>query len=85
MIGSWFSDALHKTVRVIAGHGNDPGTPDTRRYGYDPAAVSDAVVRDLQAAPPVTAANPQGQLILAGVAGVALIYLFRKKKAAPHA
>lgn len=82
-MGSWLSDALHKTVRVIAGHGNDPGTPDTRKYGYDPAAVSDAVVKQLETAPPVTTASPGMQALVLAGAGLAVVYLFSKKPAAP--
>lgn len=84
-MGSWLSDAFHKTVRVIAGHGNDPGTPDTRKYGYDPNAVSDAVVKDLQMAPPVTAASPNAQALILAGAGLAVLYLFHKPKPAAPA
>lgn len=79
--GSWLSDAIHTTVGWVAGHGNVPGTPDTRKYGYDPNAVSSAVVADLQAAPQVTS-NPQGQLILLGLAGLGVLLLASHGKTA---
>lgn len=80
MIGSWLSDALHKTTRVIAGHGNDIGTPETRKFGYDPAAVSAAVAADLALGPQTGAANPAGQAILLAGAGLAVLLLFSKPR-----
>lgn len=80
MMGSWLSSALHSTGNWIVGQGNSPGTPETRKYGYDRAEVATAVVKQLEAAPPVTA-NPQGQLMLAGAAALGLLVLFRHKKA----
>lgn len=80
MMGSWFSEAMHSVGNWVAGNGNSPGTPETRKYGYDRQAVSDAVVAQLQTAPPVPATDPRGELILAGAAVLGLIVLFRHKK-----
>lgn len=81
MMGSWLSSAVHSVANWAVGKGNAPGTPTTRKLGYDPQAVSTAVVSQLQSAPNVSGTNPQGEIVLAGAALVGLILLFRHKKA----
>jgi hypothetical protein len=75
-MGSWLSSLKNKVVGVVAGKGNTPGTPTTRKYGYDPDAVAKAVAANIlaqQNAPQGLTQN-QKTLIAAG-ASVALILL----------
>lgn len=75
MMGSWLSSALDAIGGVVAGDGNTPGTPDTRKYGYDPTQVgqASAILLSQPAAP-----NVQQELLVLGVAGIGLILLLRK-------
>lgn len=74
MMGSWLSSAFHSVGSWVAGDGNAPGSPDTRKYGYDPAQVGAASAALLnQPAPP----SVQGELLLMGAAGLGLILLLR--------
>jgi len=72
-MGSWFSKAIKKTVGWVAGKGNTPGTPNTRKLGYEPDEVAAAVARNIQNAPPVAANNQQAQMLLLGGAGAVLL------------
>jgi len=75
-MGSWLSSGIKKVVGVVVGKGNTPGTPETRKYGYDRAEVAAAVAQNLATDTSTNpATNPQGKLILAGAAGVALLLL----------
>lgn len=74
-LGSWLSSLVHDVGGWVAGDGNTPGTPDTRKYGYDVAQVGQASALYLsQPAPP----SVQGELLLGGAAIVALVLLLRK-------
>lgn len=65
-----------KIAGWVAGDGNEPGSPESRRYGYEPDQVADAVVLTLaQPAPP----DVQKELLVMAVAGVGLILLLRQR------
>lgn len=75
MFGSWLSSALHSVGGWVGGDGNTPGNSDTRSLGYDSDEVAKAVAIELsQPAGP----NVQQELLVGGVAVVALIFLLRK-------
>jgi hypothetical protein len=61
----------------ITGSGNEPGTPETRKLGYDPTQVADAAAIDLTtpAAPDV-----QKELVVMALAGLGLILLLKPKR-----
>lgn len=69
---SWVGDV----AGWITGSGNEPGTPDTRKLGYDPGQVADATAIDLAATVPP---NVQKELLLMGVAGLAVMLLLHPK------
>jgi len=74
MIGSWLSSTLHKAGSFVAGDGNAAGSPNTRKYGYEPMNVAKAAAVQLnQPAPPAV----QSELLLMGAAGLGLILLLR--------
>lgn len=75
MFGSWLSSLVHSVGGWVAGDGNTPGSPETRKLGYEPTQVASAAAAYLaQPAPP----NVQEELVVMGVAGLALILLLRK-------
>jgi hypothetical protein len=76
MFGSWLSSALHAIGGVVAGDGNTPGTPDTRKYGYDPTQVGQASALLLSAP---AGPNVQQELLVLAAAGVGLILLLRQR------
>lgn len=72
---------LRNTVGFVIGKGNTPGTPESRRLGVDPNALSDRVVAQLTA-PPSPSFNVGQGVLLAG-AGLAMLLLLspdRKKR-----
>lgn len=73
-LGSWFSSALHDVGGFVAGDGNAPGNADTRKLGYDPVPLSNATAAVLTQPAGV---NVQSELLVMGLAGVALIFLLR--------
>lgn len=77
---SWLSDAVHSAVGWAAGHGNEPGTPTTRKYGYDPTAVANAAAAQIEAMPPAPAVNPTMQAAVLVGAGLAVLFLLSKPK-----
>lgn len=75
--GSWLSDITHKVGGWVAGDGNPAGNADTRSLGYDKKQVAQASASLLnQPAPPAV----QSELLVMGIAGVALIFLLRPKR-----
>ena len=77
-MGSWLSKAFKKTVGWAVGKGNTPGTPETRKYGYDREATATAIVEQIKNAPPVAPNN--GKVILLGAAGAAVLLLLTGDK-----
>lgn len=89
---SWLSDLAHgpekilgTAVSAVENGGNAQGTPTTRKYGYDPTDVTNAVVADLTGTGSISPvdvmqANPTGQLIILGIAGLGMLLLFSHKK-----
>jgi hypothetical protein len=75
--GSWLSDITDAIGGVVAGDGNTPGNADTRKLGYDPQQVAQASAAILQQP---SGANVQQELLVMGIAGVALIFLLRSGK-----
>lgn len=73
-MGSWFSSILGDVGGFVAGDGNAPGNADTRKLGYDPVPLSNATAAVLTQPAGV---NVQQELLVMGVAGVALIFLLR--------
>jgi hypothetical protein len=74
-LGSWLSSIVDAIGGVVAGDGNTPGTPDTRKYGYDPVQVGQAAAVILTQPAP---ANVQSEILVLAVAGVGLILLLRQ-------
>lgn len=73
---SFITKPLKKVVGWVAGKGNTPGTPETRKYGYSPTEVAAQVTQNLINAPADPVIDPnQGKLILGGAAALALILL----------
>lgn len=80
-MGSWLSKGIKKAAGWVAGKGNTPGTPEIRKYGYDPDAVAKAVAANIQNTPQIAPTNKQAQmLLLAGAGAVAIIALMGKKR-----
>lgn len=73
---SWLSSIVHDVGGWVAGDGNAAGNKDTRSLGYDKQKVSAATANLLNAPAP---ANIQNQVLLMGAAGVALIWILRKR------
>lgn len=80
-LGNIFKDF----IGWVDGHGNEPGTPNTRKLGYEPADVANSVVADLtgvgtvQPPLPITP-SAKGQAWLAGIAGVGILLLLHSNK-----
>jgi hypothetical protein len=74
-LGSWISSLVHDAGSYVAGDGNRPGNPDTRKLGYDTDNVAQASAA-LLAQP--AGVNVQKELLVIGAAGLALILLLRR-------
>lgn len=84
MLGSWLSSLVHKAAPVIAvGAGIATGSPAVGAAVYGATASKEDPNNVAPVVPAVktTAVNPQGELILGGVAVLALILLTRQKPA----
>jgi hypothetical protein len=79
---SFITKPLKKAIGWVAGGGNIPGTKTTRKYGYDPNQVADAVVTNIQAQSTLQAQQSEQakKLMIAGAAGVGLLLLLKGKK-----
>ena len=74
-MGSWFSSLVHDVGGLVAGDGNTPGNPDTRKYGYDTGNVAQETAALLVQPAGV---NVQQEIAVLAIAGVGLILLLRR-------
>lgn len=74
-LGSWLSSFFHDVGGFVAGDGNTPGNPDTRKLGYDTKQVGQEAAQLLTQP---AAVNVQQEIAVLAIAGLGLILLLRR-------